>query len=312
MPCSQPTWVPVAPSAWRRKSDSSMRGSASAASLRPLSVSVTRAFRFGSRGASSGLRDHVRAEIAEQVAPQRRARRADPRSLRALPPMSRDAPRRASPSIRRTIGRPAMPPTPSRTAPPCRRPPRPRRWRSRHGAAPLRRRPTPCPVDRKAHRDDQLVRRRAPWSACPAETRLAARTRSPRRERSTTSPPSTASASGNSELGSACAIEPQTVPLLRVWKWPTNGSAAASSGRICASAGHAINLFCVTAAPISNVAAVGDAVEFGDARNIDQHADIEEPQIEHRHSDWPPARMRASSPYSASSASTSSAVSGGA
>ena len=40
-PCSQPTWVPVAPSWWRRKSVSSMRGSASPATARPLSVKRT-------------------------------------------------------------------------------------------------------------------------------------------------------------------------------------------------------------------------------------------------------------------------------
>ena len=34
-------------------------------------------------------------------------------------------------------------------------------------------------------------------------------------------PPVTARTSGSSELGSACAIEPHTVPRLRVWKWPT-------------------------------------------------------------------------------------------
>ena len=35
-PCSQPTWVPVIPSVWRRKSVSNMRGSASASTGRPL------------------------------------------------------------------------------------------------------------------------------------------------------------------------------------------------------------------------------------------------------------------------------------
>ena len=43
-PCSQPTWVPVAPSEWRRKSDSSMRGSVSADILRPFSVMPMRTF----------------------------------------------------------------------------------------------------------------------------------------------------------------------------------------------------------------------------------------------------------------------------
>src|SRR4029077_4437857 len=42
-PCSHPTCVPVAPSTWRRKSLSSMRGSACPEVLRPLSVRLTRA-----------------------------------------------------------------------------------------------------------------------------------------------------------------------------------------------------------------------------------------------------------------------------
>ena len=41
-PCSQPTCVPVAPSTWRRKSLSSMRGSAWPETVRPLSVKLTR------------------------------------------------------------------------------------------------------------------------------------------------------------------------------------------------------------------------------------------------------------------------------
>ena len=43
-PCSQPTWVPVAPSEWRRKSLSNVRGSVSAAILRPFSVRLIRTF----------------------------------------------------------------------------------------------------------------------------------------------------------------------------------------------------------------------------------------------------------------------------
>ena len=49
-----------------------------------------------------------------------------------------------------------------------------------------------------------------------------------------TSPPSASSTSGNSALGSACAIEPQTVPRLRVWAWPVHGNASAASCRLSA------------------------------------------------------------------------------
>ena len=68
-PCSQPTWVPVAPSSWRRKSVSSMRGSASPSTARPLSVRRTRwrcsALRRGMLRASSMV---LAAELAHQIA----------------------------------------------------------------------------------------------------------------------------------------------------------------------------------------------------------------------------------------------------
>ena len=116
-PCSQPTWVPVAPSEWRRKSLSSMRGSASAETLRPLSVSPILALVADSRGASLRLRDHDGREAAQDIAPH--AGRGmqvlvalelpgEPlRSHPSTPPL---------PAMRRTTGVPAMPPTPSRTA----------------------------------------------------------------------------------------------------------------------------------------------------------------------------------------------------
>ena len=39
-PCSQPTWVPVRPRRWRRKSVRRSRGSTSSTTLRPLTVTV--------------------------------------------------------------------------------------------------------------------------------------------------------------------------------------------------------------------------------------------------------------------------------
>src|SRR6185369_3715968 len=41
-PCSQPTWVPVRPSSWRRKSLSNRRGSTARWYARPLTVTATR------------------------------------------------------------------------------------------------------------------------------------------------------------------------------------------------------------------------------------------------------------------------------
>src|SRR3954447_9570472 len=54
--------------------------------------------------------------------------------------------------------------------------------------------------------------------------------RRPALDDKTTSPPSAASTSGSSALGSASATEPHTVPLARVCQCPTQGSAALSSG----------------------------------------------------------------------------------
>ena len=76
----------------------------------------------------------------------------------------------------------------------------------------------------------------------------------PVRARSTASPPSVARQSGSSALGSAKATEPQTVPRLRVWTWPSRGSAAASIGDRRASGGQASNSAWVVAAPTSMTA----------------------------------------------------------
>ena len=67
-PCSQPTCVPVAPSSWRRKSVSSMRGSASASTARPLSVKRTRCAGRRSVAALARLLDRGAAHAADEVA----------------------------------------------------------------------------------------------------------------------------------------------------------------------------------------------------------------------------------------------------
>ena len=73
------------------------------------------------------------------------------------------------------------------------------------------------------------------------------------------------------------------MPLLRVWKWPTKGSAAASSGSFSSSCGHAISLFCVTAAPISMMLPRSLMTSSAASREISiSAAGIDQPQIEHR------------------------------
>ena len=64
----------------------------------------------------------------------------------------------------------------------------------------------------------------------------------------------------------------------------TNGSAAASSGSsLRCSAGHANSVFLRDrGADLDRVATIGDDIELGDARTIDQNADIDQPQIKHR------------------------------
>ena len=78
-------------------------------------------------------------------------------------------------------------------------------------------------------------------------------------------------------------MEPHTVPLLRVWKWPTNGSAAASNGKLFGKLRpHHQPVLRDRGANLNVSAEIADRIERGDPRNIDQHAGIDQPQIEHR------------------------------
>ena len=73
-------------------------------------------------------------------------------------------------------------------------------------------------AERKAHRHDHLVRLARGGEHVALEVRGGHRRGTlARTERSTTSPPSAARHSGSSELGSACAMDPHTVPRARVW-----------------------------------------------------------------------------------------------
>ena len=129
-------------------------------------------------------------------------------------------------------------------------------------------------------------------------------------ERNRTSPSSASRHSGNSADGSAWAIEPATVPRLRIWKCEMCGNASASSGSSCARRGRHSTLACVAAAPMrsqpesmrtsaSGVEREMSTSRFGCARRMFITAI----------SDWPPARMRASPPSSASAATAISALS---
>ena len=78
-------------------------------------------------------------------------------------------------------------------------------------------------------------------------------------------------------------MEPHTVPLLRVWKWPTKGSAAASNGIFSRKLRPRHQLVLGDrGADLDGLAEIADDIERGDPRNIDQHAGIDQPQIEHR------------------------------
>src|SRR5262249_56053383 len=73
--------------------------------------------------------------------------------------------------------------------------------------------------------------------------------RPPRRDCSTTVPPHATRANGISALGSAWATDPPSVPRLRVWKWPTHGSAIESSGTSRAMTSERSASLCVSPAP---------------------------------------------------------------
>ena len=88
-PCSQPTWVPVSPSSWRRKSDSSSRGSTSARRSTPLTGTSDHS------ACSSALRTTTRSGVGGRR-PTRAGCRAGRRAWRhARPPRS---PSRRSPA----------------------------------------------------------------------------------------------------------------------------------------------------------------------------------------------------------------------
>ncbi len=74
-------------------------------------------------------------------------------------------------------------------------------------------------------------------------------TRRPRGEAASSSPSSANTTAGYSAAGSAWAMEPPTVPRLRIWRWPISGVARASSGAAAATSASVSTAASVVPAP---------------------------------------------------------------
>ena len=139
----------------------------------------------------------------------------------------------------------------------------------------------------------------------------AATRRVPRLETSSTAPPRVASASGISELGSACATDPPSVPRLRVWKCPTCGSASASNGTDCIKAALRIAAACLSVAPVRISAPCATTPSMPGTRFTSiSAAGRTRRMFSIGPSDMPPASTLASGPNSSSNATASATLSG--
>jgi hypothetical protein len=94
-------------------------------------------------------------------------------------------------------------------------------------------------------------------------------------------PPSAASASGSSALGSACAIDPQTVPRLRTWKCETCGSAAREQRRLRSECRAPLERGLSDRRADFERTVHPHAPESRAARNVDQQARLCKPHVEH-------------------------------
>ena len=104
------------------------------------------------------------------------------------------------------------------------------------GRTPRRRsRDAAGPRPGSAHGGEQLVVARSPWSTCRRRSRAPGPSGLPPAPAISSSASSASATAGSSDAGSACAIEPPTVPRLRIWKWPMCGTARASSGTAAAT-----------------------------------------------------------------------------
>jgi hypothetical protein len=310
-PCSQPTWVPVAPSSWRRKSLTA--AGAACAGAAALAVEREAARMFGAvrvehvmHGAPGGEgQGHgAAAQFANQLAAQRGAglglvagRSAQAKSFSAsasASPCSSGKFARHGQVGHATDGDAQA--TASATAATAQTAKSP--WRTANSSKPW---PWPGRGERKAHGFDQFVgaarrlqhageevlgrctgARRArcaaaPRPAAPAGT-AAARPRG-RRARCCR-PPCRGCGSGSAR----CAGRP-----------------AASRGSSCASVGR--HSSAGLRGGSADVQCAGVHAHLGQraaARDVEQPLRRGQPHVQHRHQDCPPARMRASSPSCAS------------
>ena len=211
-PCSQPTCVPVSPSSWRRKSDSSSRGSTSARRSTPLTSTSDHS------ACSSAARDDHRRSDAGDRRPTRAGCRAGRRARRHARRLARrrGGRRRAleleleqrGPVDDRADADPRLADDAVLDREASRRP---ARARSRRAARrPLRSRPSP-PSGHEVETSSS--------SGSSSEVKCETKNSSASSTRSfdvLTEPPSTTRQSGSSALASAWAIEPPTVPRFRV------------------------------------------------------------------------------------------------
>ena len=290
-----------APSLWRRKSVSSMRGSASASYRAAIELRNGRGGAHRRSGAASTrLLDGGAAELAHEHCGDSRRSRADRPARRAPRRMRRARHRARAVEIGKVADDRAVGNAADREPHVRLRAPRPRRPRSRNRRGGARIRGTRSHArrcgtgTRRASINssslravdimpgEEINRRNAP-PLLPSTTDAMA-------------PLSASRTSGNSALGSACATEPQTVPRLRVCACPTHGNAAARSGWRSASSGHARSSACRTPAP-TRMAFASTAIFASSAQmhDVDQRlsgAPCASTASARRL--CPPARMRAS------------------
>ena len=283
---------------WRRANGAGNRSAACAArsrptTLRPLSVRPIRDLLVLVHAAHClRLLDHDRGEIAQDVAPQLGR---GVQVLVAFELRSRASRPRPSPTCRRRArcaappAVPAMPPTPSRAVSlssitaatammaksPCRRA--------------TSRKATPRPaIDRKAHRGDQFVRLARGGQHVELEVLRGEHARAAlgaqhhlafEQRRATAEFPSSGRRARSSRRPCPCCGSGNG----RRTAAPPPAAAACRRAR-----GQASSLFCVTAAPTSIVSPRSRiASSSGDARDVDQHRRVGQPQIEHRHQRLP-------------------------
>ena len=258
-PCSQPTWVPVSPRSWRRKSDSSRRAGTAAERRTPLTVTVTSCSVLG-----LGLARRSCAGSCDGRRPGRRARRVSSRDEHArgsrhvawMSASGSTCSRTASAAASSAASHAAVP----GSTPPSAGPRSStdghvgdgdeRRASGRHDAvgdrdrhpdaghrvvavtprAPRRRRCRSRPGSGRNALPPRAPRPRATSRARRGRSRTS-RSRAPRRAPPTSTTPSVrARIAGISPAASACAMEPTVVPRLRMAGWATLTSAWRSRG----------------------------------------------------------------------------------